>query len=679
MAAPAASGNGGGSAEAGAAILDGRWRIGPDSPLLAFDRPSAQAFAAWQTKLPDRPLVGLVCTSGLPFRARPARLLVGAAVPGLLRLLAFGIVRWPPAQARVPVFIYERPAGDAVADVCQRRATDVAGDEKIRRLVGPIVEGLRELQRKEVAHRGIRPDNLWFRDFANDTAVLGCALTGPAGWDQPVPFEPIERAMAERAGRGEGDTAADIYALGVTVLWLLAEAPPWSDRAEAEVLAARMEQGSYPVLTQGIRVPESLIDPLRGMLADDPAMRWSIRDVQTWLDGARPPIRVSPPRVTAETPLVFDGKPYRGLRLIATAMAGNVPLASRIIRTGSLQSWLRHALRERARANSIDGLIGEAGKHPGEQTNQGDEALVARTLLLLDEGAPIRYRGVSFNVDGFGAALAKQMVDGGSVQSLAEAISLGLAERPLTQGVGVGPLPMAEQVRRATALAQYLSDPRPGFGIERCLYAENAGLPCLSPVLRPSGVFELADLLPELEAVAAALPDDKLVDRHVAAFIAARCGDDLDESLPEMANSDAAASATATLAVLGRLQALDGGAPRPRLARWIGRKLPAVAAAVRHRPTRAALELNAARLIAQGDLCALQALICDPQRHRREERALRAAVAAWLRAETELRGLDDRLPARQFAARSRGARFSSMIGLSAAFVSIGLTILLNLR
>ena len=228
-------------------------------------------------------------------------------------------------------------------------------------------------------------------------------------------------------------------------------------------------------------------------------------------------------------------------------------------------------------------------------------------------------------------------------------------------------------------MAPYLSEPRPGFGIERCLYAENAGLPCLSPVLRPSGVFELADLLPALEAVAATLPDDRLVDRHVAAFMAARCGDDLDESLREMADSDAAASATATLAVLARIHALHPGAPRPRLARWIGRKLPAVAAAIRHRPTRAALELNAARYIAQGDLCALQALICDPQRLRREESALRAAVAAWLRAETELHVLDDRLPARQRAAQSRGARFASMIGLSAAFVSIGLTILLNLR
>jgi len=677
MAAPAASGNGGGSAEAGAAILDGRWHIGPDSPLPAFDRPSAHAFAASQTNFPDRPLVGLVCTSGLPFRAKPARLLVGATVPGLLRLLAFGIVRWPPAQARVPVFIYERPAGDALADVCHRRGADVAGDDKVRRLVGPIVQGLRELQRKEIAHRGIRPANLWFRDFANDTAVLGCALTGPAGWDQPVPFEPIERAMAERAGRGEADVAADIYALGATVLWLLAEAPPWSDLSDAEVLAARMEKGSYPVLTQGIRVPESLIDPLRGMLADDPALRWSIRDVQTWLDGARPPIRVSPSRVTAETPLLFDGRPYRGLRLLATAMAGNVPLASRIIRTGSLQSWLRHALRETARADSIDGLVGEAGQHPAEQTNQGDDALVAQTLLLLDEGAPIRYKNVSFSVDGFGAALAKQMADGGSVQSLAEAIALGLAERRLTPGGG--PPAMAEQARRVAALAQYLSDPRPGFGIERCLYAENTGLPCLSPVLRPSGVFELADLLPELEAVAAALPDDKLVDRHVAAFMAARSGDDLDEGLREMANSDAAVSATATLAVLARIQALHPGAPRPRLARWIGRKLPAVAAAIRHRPTRAALEVNAARLIAQGDLCALKALICDPQRQRREDRALRAAVAAWMRAETELGVLEDRLPARQLAAQGRGGRFASMIGLSAAFVSIGLTILLNLR
>lgn len=674
MATPAASGNGGTSAEPGALILAGRWRIDDEAPLPAFNRPSAHAFAASELQAPDQQLLALVCTSGLPFRAEPARLLAGASIEGLLRLIAFGIVDWPAEQARLPALIYERPLGGPVAPLFGPRGNAPAGDDTARRLIRPIVRGLRELQRMDIAHRAIRPENLWLRDATDDTPVLGCGLSGPAGWDQPSAFEPVERAMAEPAGRGEGDIAADIYALGVSVLWLVTGPPPWATLPEADILSARVDRGSYPVLTQGVQVPEWLVEPLRGMLADDPERRWSLRDVQTWLEGARPPMRIAPPRPTPEAPFTFAGRKFDNLRALAMAMARDVPGAARLVRGGLLQNWLRHALHDPIRAKRIDGFA-EGSKHKaGDTSSSGDDVLVARTLLVLDQQAPVRYRDAAFSIDGFGPLLARRALDGGSMQALAQAVVLGLPKLWLAQSDAAAEV-VTRRARRLAACAQYLRDPRIGFGVERCLYAENPGLPCLSPPLRASAVLDLDDLLPGLEKAAAAVAEDKLFDRHVAGFAAARVGEGADDLVADMSSADPAVSAAATLGLLALVQRRHPDAWRPRLAKWIGRKLAAAISAVRHRPTRVALEREAGRLVAKGDLCALHALINDPERRHREEGAFHAAASAWKRAEFEMATLARLQPQRQLAAQVRGARVAAMIALSAALLSVGFTIL----
>lgn len=679
MAASAASGNSGTTAGAASSTFADRWRIHPDAPLPAFDLPSAQAFAAGEQQAQERPLLAFLCTSGLPFRAECARLLLGSSIEGLLGLIAYGIVDWPAEHARLPALLYERPRGDPVAEFFGKRIVTEGGDEAIRSLLRPIGRGLRALQRLNIAHRGIRPDNLWFEDAANRTAVVGCALCGPAGWDQPSAFEPLERAMAERAGRGEGDTAADIYALGVTVLWLVTGPPPWSFLPETEVLSARVGKGSYSALTQGVRLPQWLVEPLRCMLADDPGHRWNLRELQAWLDGMPLPMHISRPAASPEGPFVFNGKPFIGLRELAMAMARDVPTAAQAIRGGSLQSWLRHGLRDALRAKRLDELV-EGATCSAADTGRGDDALVARALLLLDETAPIRFRDAAFSVDGFGPLLAKRVLDGDSVQTLAEAMAIGLPKLWLMQSRSSGAA-IAERARRLVALCGYLRDPRLGFGIERCLYVANPGLPCLSPSLRSSAVVDLAEILPQLEMAAATATDDKLLDRHVAGFIAARIGNEAATAigLSGLSDADPATSATATLAVLALIQARHPDAPRPRLARWIGRRLPAAITAIRHRPTRVALEKEAARKIALGDLCGLHALISDPERRRCDHNGFRTATAAWKRAEIEIAALDRLHAQRQLAAQARGARVAAIIGLSGAFVSIGATLLFALR
>ncbi|MDP6885104.1 MAG: ABC transporter permease subunit, partial [Rhodospirillales bacterium] len=60
-----------------------------------------------------------------------------------------------------------------------------------------------------------------------------------------------------------------------------------------------------------------------------------------------------------------------------------------------------------------------------------------------------------------------------------------------------------------------------GYGIERCLYELNPGLPCQSPHLNHDYVTRIRDLLPALDETANRVSEKTLpIDRHIAAFIA---------------------------------------------------------------------------------------------------------------------------------------------------------------
>ena len=86
------------------------------------------------------------------------------------------------------------------------------------------------LSERERTHRAICPNNLYFADTGQRTLMLGEAAPAPPGFSQPDLFEPIELAGADKAARGEGTLADDLFALGITVLCLLlGRVPPTAE------------------------------------------------------------------------------------------------------------------------------------------------------------------------------------------------------------------------------------------------------------------------------------------------------------------------------------------------------------------------------------------------------------------------------------------------------------------
>jgi eukaryotic-like serine/threonine-protein kinase len=665
-------------------LLAGRYEIVFATPLPAFNRASADAFVALDRQTPSRSLFALVCSTELPIRYEPALALKGTETPGLLPLIEFGPVDLPLQDGRRMALIYEQPLGGRVTDAFARlneTRGSVTGTpvELSRRLLPLILQALRSLGEMGIAHRAIRPNNLWFCDAQDGAAVLGCGLSGPAGYDQPFAFETIERAMAQRTGRGEGSTADDIYALGVTLLMLLCGKDLTHQWTDDELLAAKMAHGSFHALTHGLRVPASIADALRGMLADDEAGRWNIRDIDAWLSGRRITVRVARRNSKAVAPFVFEGTACSDTRALALALTRRPDAALQVIRTSAVDAWVRNSARDPSKAKRIGDLVEYYPSCARLSATLRDEMLVARVALILDPKAPVRCRGLSFAIDGFGPVLAEQFLQGGNSQAAAEIIAQHLVDWRLGKCKS-DISPDARWAKEFSVFVDHLQRPQAGYGIERCLYESNPGLHCLSPSVRKACVTGLDALLPALEAAAGGSNRGAhLIDRHAAAFVAARAENDSGGIIASLDDSDPVTSTIATLNVLEWLRRRYPCPSLPRLTTWIGRPLLSVTQAFHSRTERAALEREIQREVATGDLGRLHALVNDPERRRRDHEGFRVAVADYSRAEREAVSLEIAEPQRQITSRAMGMQAAAMIALTAAAVSMCFSLLFALH
>ncbi|MDA0231134.1 MAG: hypothetical protein O3B21_13230 [Proteobacteria bacterium] len=259
---------------AGAAI-GGRYEVQFAERLNHLDSPQADAYGVHDLEGGRRRHFALILQSNGYGRFAQFENFAAVDSDGMLRAVAQGAVTVTGAAHQQMVLILERPAGGklmvrdgVLADRLDERAI-------IDRILSPLEDGLRALHRAGLAHRAIRPDNLYFRAQADGPAVLGECLSAPPGLDQPDAFEPIESALASPAGRGDGTAASDMFALGVTVVTLLSGRWPDQDNT-TERLLQRIERGSYRAFAGHLRCSQDMEDLLAGLLYDGPPGRWTV-------------------------------------------------------------------------------------------------------------------------------------------------------------------------------------------------------------------------------------------------------------------------------------------------------------------------------------------------------------------------------------------------------------------
>lgn len=622
-------GDGGGS---GPTMLSGRYAIQMSQPMPHLDSPLAKAYAVTDSRAASRSMFGLVCSLDLlprieiiPQFARIRR------VPVLTPVDA-GMVTMSDTDGRRFIIVFEVPTGERVLASPDSQVTALREDEIVRRIIRPLMPALKEMSSRFIPHRAIRADNIFYTDSSQKAVILGECVSGPPGMSQPALYEPIEAGMARPAGRGPGVISDDLYAFGVTLVVLLAGCNPVADMSDEDLLASKIENGSYSTLVGQLRVSLSIMEPLRGLLCDAPTERWVVADIESWLEGRQlsPKQPMLPTR--ASRPISFAGRDYWNRFSLSYAMGRNWHDVGRVLKNRELEGWVRRSYSD----DETGEAIGAAGG--GESANP--EHTACRVLMVLQTRLPIRFKEFSARIEGIAQCFAAEYHDSKTRETFIELMRAKLPQMYLQSTPG-SRTEQAALMKIFDMINYFIDRPQIGYGPERALYESNRGWPCQSSLIKQEYVCEVEDLLPALDRVARRGASGDPMDRHIAAFCAARLRNLSERALRLLAvRDDVAIYRLATLQMLAEAQRSMGGQRKfPALTQWIGGLLEPVIQQFHNRVYREQLSAEIERAAKNGDLIEMQFLIDnldaqtqdnDGYEKARTEYANLAQAIAWL-------------------------------------------------
>ena len=621
------------------ARLHDRFDVLCDVPISELCGPSAMAYEVEDTRSVGSNFFALVADPTLPPRGQELGILRMMKHEAILTPFDMGAVDWAPDDRRVLALICERPLGGKLIGSNDQIFTPWSDEDIIRKVVEPIFPALKALSTENITHRALRPANILFRDTARREAMLGDCFTAPPGYDQAVLYETIENGMALPQARGPGSIGDDLYALGVTILQLLIGRPPAADLTGEALIEAKIRRGSYAALCGENRVPTNLFELLRGLLVDDAAERWGIKEVELWLQGRRMSPKAPPAAPRAQRPIELAGELHVTARGVGRALVRLGEQAIHIIRGHTLDVWLQRTLAYKPVVDNFAVAISEVDD-TGGAAGILDARINARVAIAVDPSAPIRYRGLAVMPQGLGQALAVATARKGDVRPLVEILQGRLPQFWLKCQPVQRPEHPPLQIE-FDRLRRLLEDHRPGLGLERILYDCNPMLHCLSPLIERQYVDQLSDLLPALEqAVAAGKVESLAVDRHVAAFVANRAKKLDEEALTALGEQDPATRLLGQLYILAFLQAQSGPATVPALTQMLGKQAKPVIERYRSRPLRARLESQLASVIAESSLTRLVHFLDNLEERQADQQRYAQAGHQFARAEAALERIE---------------------------------------
>src|SRR5260370_13343884 len=170
------------------------------------------------------------------------------------------------------------------------------------------------------------------------------------------------------------------------------------------------------------RTPISMIDLVRGLIADGPKLRWALAEIVEWMRSGRGVTRQGAVVRRATRPFEFDGGSFIAPRALSHALSANVEAAVPIVRSRDFDTWAQRALGDETGIALVKAALQEGA--PGGPSPQRDAALVARICIALDWQAPVRYRDLAAAADGVGGAPATAAIEQRPVQTIIDALAL---------------------------------------------------------------------------------------------------------------------------------------------------------------------------------------------------------------------------------------------------------------
>jgi len=503
-------------------LIAERYRVNLQRPMPHLDTAGGKAYAVEDQRDSGSRLYAVVHEPGVPYRREAMDELVQAPAINMLNPLAREKLAPASGHSERLITLLEAPGGPSLADA---EAGLPINAHRLRQHVVPgLIKALRALHDRGINHRAIRPQTIFFASEALDEVVLGECVTAPPGADQPDYCEPLERASAERHGRGEGDAPSDLFALGAALVAAHLGETPGGGRDPEKLFAARVAQGSFWALSGGAEIPGIVGSLIRGLVTDDSEERWTLREVRAWLDSALPKRRRVHTLWTFARPVSFRGESFSDRRLLARELARHPLEGAAFLRSLDFSNWVASMITTELFSERLERLLAVHSEGDLSSSRHGDHAMVARVCAHFDPRGPIRFRDLSPCIDGIGPALAQAYRT--RAESRLEQFNDLFADNVLLsilEIVGERHPTVKRQIYPLSEAARRIREDSPGGGLTRALYDLNESLPCLSPQFQDRWIDTPEALLAALNERASGSGElSSLLDSHVLAFFASR-------------------------------------------------------------------------------------------------------------------------------------------------------------
>ncbi|PKL76349.1 MAG: hypothetical protein CVV27_10740 [Candidatus Melainabacteria bacterium HGW-Melainabacteria-1] len=221
--------------------------------------------------------------------------------------------------------------------------------------------------RRQIVHRDIKPDNLFFSNVERERILLGdFGISSMLSEDElnqltsqsRTPIYAAPEVYQSIAGQTVIQPQVDYYSLGMTLLYLWTGKNPFKGLNEFQIMQTKT-QGQLKLPGD---MPERLRQLIRGLLTVRTDQRWSWAEIQRWLAGETVPVYDAPN--PGHPPFKF-GKQASGDSLSAASPAELGQLLRRdpvkgaqFLHSGAIQHWLE-AIGEHEMAAGIAELAAQ--------------------------------------------------------------------------------------------------------------------------------------------------------------------------------------------------------------------------------------------------------------------------------------------------------------------------------
>jgi hypothetical protein len=384
-------------------------------------------------------------------------------------------------------------------------------------IIKPISELIISCTGKGITLGNIHPKNIMH--MGGGQFKLREYFHEPPNYSQETGYLATELCECYEVARVPFDETADLFALGVLALHLTLEKAPWRKHGFEQLKELRFHHTSFTILSNRLRLPESLKWAIKGLLRDNPYERWRIRNIYDWMGGKYEKASggvIAP----ASNPIIFNETSYDNLKHLAYAMGKNWEIANSFVAEDKLVKWLQRNVSDESIYDRIYSIFyDEANSTIIPSASRDKDTKLFLILNALDSTGPIRTRGMAFTFNSIPQLLLYSLVKN-KKDIFSKVLNIITKNLWLDKYEDVPSTEYTSWLYNCFNMITELYDPNSlGFGIERLCYLLNPHIPCLSPKVSTYFNTKVAELLRSLDIVSAENPNINL-DKHIIAFIA---------------------------------------------------------------------------------------------------------------------------------------------------------------